>query len=115
MPKSVFSDRMLPVFQLMNGAMVVGEPAPKSEDGTPEKVGDLVKWEVNLGVPYGPRGRYVRPMKVVVLAASQPDLHDGQIARFRDLHAGCWKNGDRYGLYFWATRVDVVKHARGDQ
>lgn len=107
---------MIPVFQLINGSLVVGEPTPKSdEDGKPEKVGDLVKWEVNLGVPYGPKGRYVRPMKVVVLAASQPDLHDGQIARFRDLHAGTWKNDRGYGIYFWATRVDVVEHSRGDQ
>ena len=75
----------------------------------------LVKWEVNLGVPYGPKGRYVRPMRVTVLSASQPDVHDGQVVRFRDLHAGCWKNDTGHGLYFWATRVDVVKRAGGDQ
>lgn len=115
MSKTVFPDRMIPVFQLINGSLVVGEPTPKSEDGKPEKVGDLVKWEVNLGVPYGPRGRYVRPMKVTVLSAAQPDVHDGQIVRFRDLHAGSWKNDRGYGLYFWATRVDVVEHSRGDQ
>ena len=88
MSKSVFPTRMVPVFQLINGSLVVGEPTPKSdEDGKPEKVGDLVKWEVNLGVPYGPKGRYVRPMRVTVLSASQPDVHDGQVVRFRDLHA----------------------------
>lgn len=116
MSKTVFPVKMCPAYQLIYGAMVVGAPSQKVDsEGIQKKVGDLYQWEIQVAVTYGPKGAYRRPEKVTVLAASRPSVADGQIVRFLDLHVGAWSNEKGSGLYFWATRAEVVEKARGDQ
>lgn len=122
MSKTFFPRNMVPVFQLLNGVEIVGTPVPDTNaQGEQKKLGDLPQWSVNVAVPYGPGGRFTRPMKVAVAAATRPAVSDGEIVVFRDLHVGVFITDDGEPRSFYkASKLATVNisgpaHARGDQ
>lgn len=88
---------------LFRGVEVIDEPAEKLRYGTDEQQvkGDFRAWIVPVAVP---RGKLIEEVRVTVWSATRPPVHEGDLARFREVIFGAVEGH----LYTQAYRVEVL-------
>lgn len=88
---------------IYRGVEVIAEPTEKTRYGTDEQQvkGDFRAWIVPVAVP---RGKLVEECRVTFWSTTRPPVHEGDLARFREVIFGAVEGH----LYTQAYRVEVL-------